>query len=125
MVSKKIPAITRISPTRVNPFGFHASLSKISEGPIVSPLDIPFAAEAIIAALRVFRLIPPEPKSSRRPKSVANTPSKKVAVPGVVSGFEERNRMLRRWMMIATAREMAIKIRTFRIVRLFMLFRSE
>jgi len=91
----------------------------------VSPLDIPFAAEAIIAALRVFRLMPPEPKSSRRPKSVANTPSKKVAVPGVVSGFEERNRMLRRWMMIATAREMTIKIRTFRRVRLFMLFRSK
>jgi hypothetical protein len=43
----------------------------------------------------------------------------------VVSGFEERNRTLRMWMMIATAREMTIKIRTFRRVRLFMLFTSK
>jgi hypothetical protein len=91
----------------------------------VSPLDIPFAAEAIIAALRVFRLMPPEPRSSSRPRSVANTPSKKVAVPGVVSGFEERNRRFRRHTMVAIAREMAVKNRIFRKVPLFMLFISK
>lgn len=95
MTSKKIPAITKISPSRANPFGFHASLSKISEGPMMSPLEIPFAAEAIIAALRVFRLIPPEPRSSRRPESTARIPSKNVAVLGEMVGFEERSQRLR------------------------------
>lgn len=95
MTSKKIPAITKISPSRANPFGFHASLSRISEGPMMSPLEIPFAAEAIIAALRVFRLIPPEPRSSRRPESIARIPSKNVAVLGEMVGFEERSQRLR------------------------------
>lgn len=96
MTSKKIPAIVMTSPSRANPFGLHASLSKSSEGPMMSPLDIPFAAEAIIAALRVFRLMPPEPRSSRQPESVANKPSKKVAVSGVMFGLEERSRRFRR-----------------------------
>lgn len=96
MTSKKIPAMVMISPSRIDPFGFHASLSKISEGPMMSPLEYPFAAEANIAALRVFRLMPPEPRSNKRPTSVASTPSKNEAVPGVISGLEERNRMLRR-----------------------------
>lgn len=88
----------------------------------MSPLEIPFAAEAIIAALRVFRLIPPEPRSSRRPESIARIPSKNVAVQGEMVGFEERSQRLRTWTMIAIAGEMRPKSTTFCRVCLFMLF---
>lgn len=79
MTSRNISVISKISPIRTKPFGFHASLSRISEGPMKSLSEIAFAVEASIAAARLVLLIPPEPRSAIRPKSVVRRPSKNKA----------------------------------------------
>jgi len=72
---KKIPAMIKVNPNRMWPFGFHASLRIISEGPTVS-LPNAFANEARNAALEVLWLIPPEPRRNPAPARINNIPSK-------------------------------------------------
>ena len=93
MRSRNIPVKIKISPKRIKPFGFHASLLNISDDPITS-LPIALAAAANIAALWLPRLIPPEPRKNRAPIIMKIIPSSNEASVGEMRGCEEKSQML-------------------------------
>jgi len=94
MKSRIIPVIIKIHPVRVKPFGFHASLLYISEGPTTSLLNA-FAFAANIAADRLPVPIPPEPSKSKAPEAMKIIPSRNEASAGEMRGFEEKSRRLK------------------------------
>ncbi len=100
MINRNIPVNIMISPARMKPLGFQASFLKTSDGPITS-LSIAFAAEASIAALRLVRLMPPEPRNNSIPAMMKKSPSMKVAFRGETRGFEDRNRRSRAYTIAA------------------------
>ena len=87
--------MTKINPNRLKPFGFQASLLYVSDGPITS-LPIAFAAAAVVAALLVVSLIPPEPRRNKAPKIMKVTPSRNEASAGSISGYIEKNHKSKR-----------------------------
>lgn len=82
MISRNTPVRIRTSPKRVWPFGLHASLLKISEGPIASLSEIALAAEASTAAFWLAGPIPPEPMRISRPERTRRMPSMNAASAG-------------------------------------------
>lgn len=73
------PAIISVSAQNVKPFGFHESRLNISDGPMTCFPDTAFAVAASIAACRLARLIPPEPRRNRTPIRMKIMPSRNAA----------------------------------------------
>jgi hypothetical protein len=106
----------------MNPFGFHASLLNISDGPMIS-FPNALAAAANIAALWLARFIPPEPRKNKTPKIMNIIPSINAASLGEMCGCEEKNQRSKMYVENANSSEAPIKSVTFRKMSLFMLFK--
>jgi len=105
--------MTRARAQNGKPFGFHASLLNISEGPMVCLPETALAVAASIAAWRVARFIPPEPRKSKMPRITKMIPSRNAALVGVKRGLEERNQTFIAYIADASRTEIAISAEMF------------